>query len=485
MVSQIDIFRQLVRDHMDATVVTVRPNEPCGSVVKKISSEMASCAVVTDRAGKPIGIVTEHDITRKVAFRRAKDEPIGSVMTSPVATLREDDYLYRAIAEMRRRRLRHMPVVGRPGRVAGMLYLHAALAVAAGAMLPLIERLTHERTMPGLSRTRAAQVQLVEALMADSVPAPDIQGLLTGINIDLHRRIVDLALAEMAEHGWGAPPASFCVVVMGSTGRGENYLDPDQDNGFVIGDYDPSEQAGIDSFFVELAVRMTRALDGVGIPLCRGDVMATNPTWRNSLSGWRRQIERWIGRRSDFNIRLADIFFDFQPACGDDSLACELREHITEIMAANPGFLRDMYGIEADHRVALSPMGRLTTEEDPDHQGMIDLKYAGILPLVEAVRLMALRAGIADTSTLARIDRLQDEGVLGADECDYLRGGFELATGLVLRQQVADSRAGRPLSSFVAEEGLSDRERDMLVDSLRAVRQLRARLRSELTGLVF
>lgn len=485
MASQIDIFRQLVRDHMGPTVVTVHPREPCASVVSKMSSGLASCAVVTDRDGRPIGIVTERDVTREIAYRRAPNAPIRNVMTSPVATLREDDYLYRAIAEMRRRRLRHMPVVGRAGRVAGMLYLHEALAVSAGPTLELIGRLTHERTLKGLRKTRAAQVQLADALMAESVPAPEIQRLLTGINVDLHRRIVELALGEMAELGWGTPPVHFCVVVMGSTGRGENHLNPDQDNGFVIGDHDPSERGRVDSFFVELAGRMTRALDEVGIPLCRGDVMATNPIWRKSLSDWRRQIDGWIGRRTDFNVRLADIFFDFRPACGDDELAWQLREHITGIVAANPGFLREMYGIEADHRVALGPRGRLLTEHDPEHEGMIDLKYGGILPLVEGVRLMALRAGVADTSTLDRIDHLRTADILGADEHDYLRGGFELVTRLVLRQQVSDFKHGRPVSNLVAEKGLTDRERDMLVDCLGAVRRLRSRVRTELTGQVF
>jgi signal-transduction protein with cAMP-binding, CBS, and nucleotidyltransferase domain len=485
MVSQLDIFRQLVRDHMDAAVVTVERREPCASVVEKMGRGRASCAVVTEPGGRPAGILTEWDVARRIAFRVPEERPVSEVMTSPVATLGEDVPLYRAIAEMRRRGFRHMPVVGRTGRIVGVLHLRRALAVSAGPTLELVGRLTHERTLAGLKRTKAAQVELAAALLAENVAAPDIQSLLTEINVDLHRRIVELSLGEMAELGWGEPPVRFCVVVMGSAGRGESSIRSDQDNAFILDDCGEAERGRIEPFFVELAKRMTRALDGVGIPLCRGDVMATNPTWRKTLSGWRRQIKSWIGRRSDFNIRLADIFFDFQPACGDEALARELRDHVTRIVAANPGFLRDMYGLEADHRVALGPFGRLRTEDDHDREGKIDLKYAGTLPLVEGVRLFALKAGVAATSTRERIDRLRDRGVLSADEQDYLKGAFALVTELLLRQQLADFRAGRPVSNLVPEESLSDREKDMLVDCFRAVRRLRSRVRSELTGRIF
>lgn len=485
MTSQIEIFRQLVREHMDARVVVVERHEPCAAVVAKMASAGASSAVVTERGGKPAGIVTERDVTRRVAFRLADEAPISLAMTSPVATLGDDDFLYRAIARMRRRRRRHMPVVGPGGEVVGMLHLHRALAVASEPMLELIDRLTHERTLAGLEKTKAAQVELAAALMAGNVPAPDILTLLSEINLDLHRRIVELALAEMAELGWGEPPVAFCVVVMGSAGRGESSILTDQDNGLILGDCEASERGRVHTFFVELAERMTRALDRVGIPLCRGDVMATNATWRETLSGWRRQTEGWVGRRTDFNIRLADIFFDFRPACGDDRLAWELRRHVTGLVAANPGFLRDMYDLEADHRVALGPFGQLVTEDDAGREGKIDLKYGGTLPLVEGVRLLALRAGVAETSTLQRLARLGAGGVLSRGEEDYLAGAFALLTGLLLRQQIADFEAGLEVSNLVPEESLSDRERDMMADGFRAVRRLRSRIRSELTGRLF
>jgi signal-transduction protein with cAMP-binding, CBS, and nucleotidyltransferase domain len=145
-----------------------------------------------------------------------------------------------------------------------------------------------------------------------------------------------------------------------------------------------------------------------------------------------------------------------------------------------------MFGVQADHRAALGWFGRILTERaDPAHRGQVNLKYAGTLPLAEAVRLLALRRGIPATGTLPRIDALADAGEIDRDSRDHLRSAFDHITGLQLRQQVADFRAGRPISNFVNPATLTTRERDLLKDGFRAINGLRDRLKAELTGDVF
>ena len=131
----------------------------------------------------------------------------------------------------------------------------------------------------------------------------------------------------MKDEGWGEPPVPFAVILMGSGGRGENFLFPDQDNGFILDDYPDAEHSRIDGYFIELAERMTRDLDVVGFPLCRGYVMANNPLWRKSRSQWRDQLVLWGRRRSAIAIQLSDIFFDFLGIYGRIDFARELRRH--------------------------------------------------------------------------------------------------------------------------------------------------------------
>lgn len=480
------IFSKLVSAFMRQVPLAVRTGTPLGDVVRQMAAENASSATVTNAQDQPVGIVTEQDITRRAAFKRDASTAVKEVMTAPVSTIGADEYLYYAIARMRRQNLRHMPVVDDGGRLCGMLNLPDALAATSETLMRQIDILTQDDTIGGLTQVKAAQVELADQLLRESLPGTEIQALLTHINNDIYRRIADLNMQAMADEGLGTPPVDFSVIVMGSGGRGENFLFPDQDNGFILGDYPDDRHTEIDGWFIDLAERMTRDLDRVGLPLCKGYVMATNPLWRKTLSQWKKQIRLWSHKRNVTTLRLCDIFFDFRSAWGDPAMADQLRDFVTRTASGNHAFLREMYEDDIDHRVALGWFGRFVTErENKDYKGQMNLKHTGTLPLVEAMRLLALREGVVAISTLARMAALREKGVLNGDEYDYLTGAYRHISHLLLRQQIADFKAGKTVSNYVHPNSLTERERDMLVESFKAIRALREKVRGEFTGEVF
>ena len=486
--SRTAVFSMLVRDFMRSRseLLAVRTGTRCADMIALMAAEKASCAIIVDAGGRPIGIITEQDIARRIAYRIPGETLAETVMTSPVMTIERRDYLYHAIAWMRRHDLRHMPVVDRSGRLAGILYLHDALAVSTERLMRQIDQLSHEGTLEGLKDVKEAQVELAEELFSDNLPAPEIQQLLTRINNDMYRRIGESAMSQMAAEGWGDVPVTATTIVMGSGGRGENYLFPDQDNGFIITDYPDGEHSRMDSYFIELAERMCRDLNAVGIPYCNGYCMAVNPLWRKTLSQWIEQITLW-GRKSNFvAIRLADIFFDFQPVWGNRELAIELRGKVTEMVRHNHYFLRQMFQDQADHNVALGFFGGFITEKEKEEfKGQVNLKYTGTIPLVEAIRLLALREGVEETSTLERIVALNEQGVLSINEHDDLTSAFYLITDILLRKQIRDYKAGRRVSYYVDPEALTKRDRVMLLEALKAINNVRKRVNMEFTAEIF
>lgn len=480
------VFSKLIKDFVGPMPFTVAPETTLRDVVGGMTNKRASVALVTDADDRPLGIVTEQDVTRRIAFRADADQPVSDIMSAPVYTITDDEYLYYAVARMRRQGTRHLTVIDADGRVAGMFDIHRAMADASSHLMDEIDALTREDSIEGLTEVKAAQVDLAEHLLAEGLPTPDIQALLTHINNDIYRRVVNLNLKAMADEGLGKPPVRFCVIVMGSGGRGENYIYPDQDNGFILEDYPDEDHNRIDAWFIDLAERVTRDLDKVGLPLCKGYVMATNPLWRKTRSQWKHQVEIWNKRRNTTILRLCDIFFDFRSSWGDAAMADELRHHITQVVGGNQSFLRDMYEDDREHGTALGWFGRFITEkDDKDHLGEMNLKHTGTLPLVEAMRLLSLREGIEEVSTLARMEALHARGVLEDDEYDYLEGAFRTLSQILLRQQIKDYQAGKMVSNYVDPKSLTERERDILTDSLKAIHSLRERMRSEFTGEIF
>ena len=104
MLSQTIVFTELVRDHMDPAPVHCAENDPCQSVVESMHTAGATSAVVVGDDQKPAGIITQRDICWRAAFRVDPETPARSIMSAPVHTVGEGEYLYRAVAEMRRHR---------------------------------------------------------------------------------------------------------------------------------------------------------------------------------------------------------------------------------------------------------------------------------------------------------------------------------------------------------------------------------------------
>ena len=95
------------------------------------------------------------------------------------------------------------------------------------------------------------------------------------------------------------------------------------------------------------------------------------------------------------------------------------------------------------------------------------------------MRLLALSEGIEELSTLGRMRVLHESGILDVDEYDYLSGAYTLITRLLLRQQIADFKANVAVSNYIDPKILTERERDMLVNSFKAIRALRDRVKNE------
>jgi CBS domain-containing protein len=487
--SQLKIFSQTVRDCMRPAQVVIPASTGIAEMLGRMSGVRTNSALITDQDGRLLGLITEQDVSRRIALRCEGGDPVSSVMTSPVEAVHVDDFLYRAIVRMRRFGWHHMPVVDAEERPVGEILLSDALAVAAEQALHQIDLVARGASIDGLRDVKAAQAEIAAELLRDHVPVPEIQALITDINRGIHRRILENQLAAMKDADWGAPPVPFTLLIMGSGGRGENFLFPDQDNGFILDDYPDAKHTKIDAFFIELAERMTRDLDTVGFPYCNGYVMATNPLWRKTRTQWREQLNIWGRRRGAIAVQLSDIFFDFRHGYGRTDFARGLRRDASAMVRNSPAYLQAIEAELYGHGVALGWFGRFVTVSGKDAKkeniGKINLKHAGTLPLVGAVRLLALREGVAETATLKRIAALHKAGVLSGNEADYLRGAFKHVTFLLLRQQLADFRAGETVGNHVHPDNLTEREKDILVDSLKAIDDLRKRVHGEFTGDVF
>lgn len=450
------------------------PDAPLREVLAAMAAQRASAVLAVDAQRIPLGILTEQDVTRRVAFALPPEAPLSAAMTAPLLTCAADAGLWRAVALLRAHHLRHLPVLGADGRCVGMLHRAETLAATSGRMLAHLDALAGED-----AAVKAAQAGVARALLDEGVPARDVVDLVNGINLDLHRRALERTLAAH-----GPPPVPFTLLVMGSVGRGESLLRPDQDNGLILADYADAEHGRVDPWFRGFSEDLVTALAEAGFPLCSGGIMARNPLWRKSLSQWRQQFEIWARRRAGAALLFADIAFDFRPAWGDAEPADALRAHLARVLHAQPALLGAMAAQNATLTVGLTLWGGFTDDE-PGPGARTDLKLHGLMPLVAAARLLALREGITATGTPARLDALAARGAVSAHEHEALLRAFDLLLAAVLRQQLGDHAAGHPPGNLVDTAALGREQRNALREALKAVRSFGRGAIASFTGALW
>ncbi|GAA0682109.1 hypothetical protein GCM10009104_03640 [Marinobacterium maritimum] len=297
-----------------------------------------------------------------------------------------------------------------------------------------------EQSLPEL---RARQAEMARELLRLQLPAWLVAELISDHNDLIYRRAIEQALAAMQEQGWGEPPVGFCVLVMGSGGRHESLLHPDQDNALILDDYPPERHAEIDTWFLNLAERFTATLDEAGIPFCRGDVMASRPLWRKPIREWCAQMQLWMGQRRVKLVQMCNILFDFAPVYGDAALADRLRTCIQQQVPEAGLFLHEMAELFDEAPVALDRFDRLQGDgREAPHPNAINLKRQGLLPLTAALRLMALKNDCPEVASRARIDWMCRHDLLTRDMAWRLNGAFEHLMERLLNAQLATLASG-------------------------------------------
>lgn len=101
--------------------VTVTPTATVEEAVKLMYREGVGSVIVVSPEGSVLGIFTERDLVKLIGEGKPLTVKIGDVMTRNPVTILEDEPLTRAVVLMAERRIRHLPVVSRDGKLKGVI----------------------------------------------------------------------------------------------------------------------------------------------------------------------------------------------------------------------------------------------------------------------------------------------------------------------------------------------------------------------------
>ncbi len=136
----------LVKDVMSSPAITIEEGAPANRVAELMDKHQLGCMIVTNKEGKPVGIITERDLVIRVLAKNVKPDNVKAeeVMTSPLITIEPDATVTDTARRMNRLNIRRLGVIYK-GQLVGIISSKDVL----GVMPELLEIIQEKALIEG------------------------------------------------------------------------------------------------------------------------------------------------------------------------------------------------------------------------------------------------------------------------------------------------------------------------------------------------
>ncbi len=429
------------------------------TLCRALSERGLSDALVRD--GARLGVFTTTNL-RDALIRGIPPEHLAvrEVARFEPWSVSVDDELHAALILMLRHRI-HRVVVRDGDEIVGMLGQLDLMAFVASHSHLISLEIDRAHDLAELKAAAGQIDSLIAVLNDDGVRVDIIAGLVGELNRHLFRRLWELLAPESLR-------ANSCLIVMGSEGRGEQIIKTDQDNALLLRDgFECPELEKVTQAFTE-------ALISFGYPPCPGGIMVSRPLWRQSLTGFRMTLRRWIyeDAAGDGPMNIA-IFLDADVVAGDTGLLDEARVYLDRMMNDDAA-----YHIRFARAVEQFAAGGNWWTRLPGLRGReaaeIDLKKLGLFPIVHGVRALTFEFRLHARGTAARLQELVKTERIEAPFARDLTDALHFLMGLKLSNNLRQMSQGRTPGNTIRLSDLGTLDKQALKDSLAIVREFKA-----------
>ena len=462
-----DLATSRVSSFMAPAAQTCTLETPAEEAARQMRDARVSSLCVTDD-GVLRGIVTIRDMSGKiVAQARDGMTPVQEIMTPAPLTLSPDAIGSDVLHAMMEHHIGHIPIID-AGKLVGMVTQTDLTRFQAVNSAEMVREIASAADSEAIAKVTAEIPRLLLQLVASGNRHEIVTRLITDIADTATRRLLALAEEEL-----GAPPVPYLWLACGSQGRQEQTGVSDQDNCLMIDDAVTDADL---PYFEALTKRVCDGLNTCGYVYCPGDMMATNPRWRQPVRVWRDYFDGWIARPNPEAQMLASVMFDLRPIGGTVSLFSDLHDRTLARARANSIFVAHMISNSLKHTPPLGLLRGFATIRSGEHRNTIDMKHNGVVPIVDLGRIYALRGALVAANTRARLRAASSAGVLSKSGGRDLIDAYDLIADTRLEHQAEQVKAGQSPDNYLAPANMSDFERSHLRDAFVVVKSMQSAL---------
>ncbi|PYZ95223.1 hypothetical protein CR194_06830 [Salipaludibacillus keqinensis] len=428
--------------------------------------------VVVNQQEELKGVITQQHIIRGL-LQGDGDKPVRDWMEKEPHTIQEYAFSYDVLTFFKDDYIDLVPVM-KGERVVGILMAESFLQLQDSKYLNLSYRLQHAKKVAEIIALAPKNSEdfllFTEALLNERTHPTEVCEFISNYNDQIHRKVIKFALNDMRNEGYGKPPVNYCFIVMGSQGRKEQAFSTDQDNGLILGNYQHlANKREVEEFFHRFAAKVNQGLADCGFPECTGGIMARERKWCRELNEWKEEVGKWIKQADAQEVRDFTIFIDYRPIYGDFTLAEKLRDEITKPVQQGKLLHAMLMKDTIRFRVPINPLGRISVK---GKKKTIDLKKSALMQIVNGVRIFAIRYGIKEVSTFARLDMLEKLEVFHPRDVKNAKLAMDYLHFFRIQANITQLREEEFLSNMIAPLSLEKEERKQLKESLFIAKRL-------------
>jgi len=434
------------------------------SVAQKMAEENISAALINDPnlqdelASSFVGIITEHDLCRKViASGLSVETPVSQVMSTELISLDHNAYIFEAMLIMLRYNVHHLPILKNKQPI-GLIEAADIIRYESQNSLLFVSSIFQQQSTDDLVLLSAQLKNCFVRMVNEDANSHMVGRAMSEIGRSFKQRLLELAEEEL-----GPPPIPYCFLALGSMARDEQLIVTDQDNALILDNsYDVNEHG---DYFTKLANFVCDGLAACGYSYCTGEIMATNPEYRKTQSQWEDCFADWIDNPNPQALLNSSIFFDLTGVYGRVKWAEQLNGFILRRAKKNNRFLACLARNALNRKPPLGFFKDFVMENDGRHNNSINLKRRGTAPLADLIRVHALAIGSQSQNSLQRLEDIIEAGILPKSKGEDLQHAMELISLVRLRHQALDIESEIEPDNNIEPENMSDFERRNLKDA--------------------
>ncbi|MDW7692824.1 DUF294 nucleotidyltransferase-like domain-containing protein [Flammeovirgaceae bacterium SG7u.111] len=469
-----NIFTRRISTIDPRRLITLSAEETVQEAADLMYKKTVNCMYI-EQDGKLIGSITKDILLKQIlAAGRPMDTPVIDVANCSIISIHRDALLFEALLIMFQSKEEFILVVDGEENL-GYLSRYRLLTEHAQSPLVFIQSVKLSRSVNELKNKWDRVPELIAKLIGRGVNSEIVNRIVTTISDEILLKVIEIVENEMPP-----APAKYAFMVMGSEGRQEQTLVTDQDNAIIYEDKANEQRELVREYFLEFANKVSTQLNDIGFKFCDGGYMAMNPKWTHSLSHWKGEYDEWIKRADPELVIQFSTFFDCRFIYGEEQLFDGLKEYMVQSLDnASSKFYYSLTVNALQYDPPLTSFFKEIKTFSHEEKKVFNIKKA-MVPIVDLMRMWALKHRIIETNTGKRMQKLLEGGYIDEKKYKELIQAYYYLMGVRLKHQaweILDNFS--PPTNLVEPKHLTQVERATLKEIFKFIKDLQSGVKME------